>query len=106
VLAVGDALVGLLDAPEDLLVELVAERLERPGRGLGVAVLGLEVAGHRGIVLVAQPVVVVDAAVAELRHDLGLFLRHGRRQVLGSPGGEGSGEGKQHGEGEEPQENH
>jgi hypothetical protein len=96
-LAVRHALVGFLDAREDLLVEPVAEAFERLHRLLRVAVLRFEVRDDFRIVLVAQPEVVVDAAVAELRHHLGLALRHRRGERFGGLGDDGKGEWQEHG---------
>jgi hypothetical protein len=66
---IGHALVVLLDARQHLAVERGLERLGRLHHLVGVGVLGLEVGGDLGRVLVAQPVVLVlpDLAV----HDLG-----------------------------------
>ena len=50
--------------PDDLLVELLAQRFCRRGRRLGVGVLGLEVGAHLGVVALPQPVPVVDPLVA------------------------------------------
>src|ERR1017187_6280634 len=57
--AKGNGDVGLLYVREHLLVELVAQAGEGGHFGLGVGVLGLEVGSNVGILLVAQPGVVV-----------------------------------------------
>ena len=57
--AVGDGDVGLLDVAEHLVVELVAEAGERGHDGFGVGVFGFKVGGDFGILLVAEPGVVV-----------------------------------------------
>ena len=92
------ALVGFLDAREDLLVEQLAEALQRLHHRLGVAVLGVEVFDHLGIRFLAQPEVVVHTALAELGEDLGLPARHGRHRRLGDRGlgGKRQGEGEEH----------
>ncbi len=89
--AVGHALVGLLDAREHLAVELLAERLERGHRRPRVAVLGLEVGDDLGVLLLAQPVVVVDAPVAEPGHRARLAPGDGGLEGLRGLGREGRG---------------
>ena len=54
----------LEDSALDLLVQAFAQTRGRGGHRLGVAVLGLQVCDHRGVVAVAEPVPVVDAHVA------------------------------------------
>ena len=79
--AEGNRDVSLLDVAEHLGVELVAERSERGGLRLGVAVLGFEVGDDLGIVLVAEPGVVVDEGLAVDR-GLGVNLfGDGRKKV-------------------------
>jgi hypothetical protein len=56
--------VGLLDARLDLLEQLLLERLGVGELRLGPGVLGLEVGDGVGVVLVAQPGVLVDDGVA------------------------------------------
>jgi len=58
--------VGLLDTPEHLLVELLAQVCGGAQRGLGVGVLRFEVGDGVGIVAVAQPEVRIDAGFAVL----------------------------------------
>ena len=57
--AVRDGDVGLLHVREHLLVELIAQAGERGHHGLGVGVFGFEIGGDLGILLVAEPGVVV-----------------------------------------------
>ena len=59
-IAEGDRDVGLLHVREHLLVELVAQAVERSHHRLGVGVFSLEVGGDLGVLFVAQPGVVVD----------------------------------------------
>ena len=61
---VGNAEVGLLNAAEDFLVEGFLKGFGRFEEGVGEGVLFLEVGGDAGVVLVAQPGVMVHAAVA------------------------------------------
>ena len=56
----GDGEVGLLDVPQHLLVDGVAEGLQIGGHGLGVGVLRFEVFDDLGIRLLAQPEVRID----------------------------------------------
>ena len=56
--------VGLLDPPDDLVVDATAQRAEVGGGRRGVAVLGLEVGDHLGVVTSAEPEPRVDALVA------------------------------------------
>jgi len=89
-LAVRNGAVVLLDAADDLLVQLVLQRLQRRHHRIDVGVLGVEVRQHLGIlaVVVAQPVVLVVALRAKWRlHDVWLLRRIGR----GGGGGEGRG---------------
>ena len=57
--AEGDGDVGLLDVAEHLPVEVVAQAGQRGHPGFGVGVFGLQVGGDLGVLLVAQPGVVV-----------------------------------------------
>ena len=61
---VGDGRVVFLDAAQDLLVERFLECFHRLHHGRGIGVLGFEIRGHARIVFVAQPEIVVFAAVA------------------------------------------
>jgi hypothetical protein len=60
---VGDAEVGLLNAAEHFLVEGFLEGLGGIQEGVGEGVFFLEVGGDAGVILVAEPGVVVHAAV-------------------------------------------
>src|ERR1700757_1237136 len=60
---VGDAEIGLKDAAEHFLVEMGLERFGGFQIGVGVGVLGFEVGEDAGIFFVAEPGIVVDAAV-------------------------------------------
>ena len=62
--AIGNGQVGLKNAPEDLLIELLLEILGGLQNEVGVGVLGLEISQDFRCALVPEPVVVVDAAVA------------------------------------------
>ena len=75
----GHAQVGLLDAPEHLRVERLAERLDVAARRLQVGVLRLEVLLHLGRALLAQPVVGIDEAPAVKDLDVVLARGLGRR---------------------------
>jgi hypothetical protein len=84
--AVGNVLVRLLDPAEHLPVERLLEGLRVLHHRVGVGVLGLEVRPDVRVLFLAQPVVVVDEALAV---DLGR-LRGGpghRRVRLGAVGG-------------------
>ena len=91
--------VGLLDAPEHLLVERLLQRLRRPHHSLGVGVLSLEVGGDVGIGFFAEPEVVVGQRVAVdargVRHlagdgrDRGALLPHRLSRQGGSQGHRG-----------------
>ena len=61
---VGDAEVGLLNAAEHFLVEGFLEGLGGFQEGVGEGVFFLEVGGDAGVVFVAEPGVVIHAAVA------------------------------------------
>ena len=98
VLEVRNALVGFLDAREHLLVELLAECLERLHDRFRVAILRVEVVDDLGTGLLAKPEIVVDSPVAEFRQDLGLFCRDRSLERLGRLRGEGGGGGQEHGE--------
>jgi hypothetical protein len=94
-------LVGLLDAREHLRVEALAERLQGPHHCGRIRVLRVEVRDDRGVVLLAQPRVVVDAALAELRGNARLARGDRRRgaRVFGRGERVGMGAGEQHGGG-------
>src|SRR4029077_3183174 len=62
--SVGNRKVGLQDAAEHFLVEFFLKRFGIPKRGVGVGVFRVEVGDDFGIVFIAEPGVVVDAAVA------------------------------------------
>src|SRR5690606_6081744 len=91
-LACGDRAVVLLDAPDDLLVEPVLDRLERRHHRVGIGILGFQVGQDRLVLalVVAQPVVLVAALrpVGRLHHVRSL-LGVGWRGVYGSGGGGG-----------------
>ena len=61
--SVGNAEVGLLDAAEHLLVELFLKGFCGFEIGVGVRVFGFEVGEHAGVLFVAEPGIVVDAAI-------------------------------------------
>src|SRR4029077_11004741 len=65
----------LLDAAEHLLVERLLERLRGLQELAGIGILFAEIGGDGGIVLLAQPEVVVLARVAVEHVDLGDFFR-------------------------------
>ncbi len=92
VVEVGDGVVVFLDAAGDLLEEGLAQLGGVGGRGLGVGVLGLQVGDHLRILALVQPVVVVDARVAELLEDLGFDLGHGRVGEVWRAGTAGEGD--------------
>ena len=73
--AEGNRNVGLLDVAEHLLVELLAQPGKRRHHRFGVGVLGFEKGVDFGILLVAQPCVVVDQGEC-----------HGRRFQCGVSG--------------------
>ena len=60
---VGDAEIGLQDAAEHFLVEAGLEGFGGLEEGVGVGVFGFEIGEDAGILFVAEPGVVVDAAV-------------------------------------------
>src|SRR5882724_8093569 len=62
--SVGNGEVGLQDAAEHLLVQLFLERLGVAKNYIGVGVLGVEVGDDLRIILIAEPRVIVDEAVA------------------------------------------
>ena len=61
---VRDRKVGLLDASEHLLIELLLKRVRGSQNGVGVGVLRFKVGNDLRRFFVAKPVVMVDAAVA------------------------------------------
>ena len=67
----GCGLVGLLDPRLDLVEDPFAQPRQGRELGVGVAVLGLEVGDHLGIVPVAEPIPVVDAGIAVFAQDVG-----------------------------------
>ena len=75
----GHAEVGLLDAPEHLLVERLLQRLGRLHDRLGVGVLRLEIRDDFRVRLLAQPEVVVVQRVAVNFVSCGIFLATGGR---------------------------
>ena len=80
--AEGNRDVGLLHVAEHLPVELLAQAGQGRHHGLGIGIFGFEIGGHLGILLVAQPGVVVgeDRAVQKR---LGVLLAgDGRRRKL------------------------
>ena len=58
-IAIGNRDIGLLDVREHLLVEVLAQAVERRHDGFGVGVFGVEISGDFRIFLVAQPGVIV-----------------------------------------------
>jgi len=62
--AIGDAEVGLLNAAELFLVQGFLEGLEGFQEGVSEGVFFLEVGGHARVVLVAEPGIMVHAAIA------------------------------------------
>lgn len=83
--------VGLLDAGDELLEELLLERLGRCHARLGEGVLGREVRQDLRILALVEPEVVVDAHVAMGLETVGALLADGRRS-----GSRGSGGGVVH----------
>ncbi len=75
--AYGHREVGLERAGLDLVEDLLAQRFEVRRRLVGVGVLGLEVGQRRRVLLVAQPLVVVDEVVAVVAADDGSDLGSG-----------------------------
>ena len=69
--------VGLLDAPQDFLVELLLKPFGRLHHGLGVAILRFEILDHLWVVALAKPVVIVGARLVVYREILRNLLRHG-----------------------------
>ncbi len=63
-LAHRDREIGLLDAREHLVVQLLLQRLGVLQERLAMDVLGLEMSGDRRCALLAQPVVIIDPRVA------------------------------------------
>ncbi len=61
---VGDVDVGLLDVADHLVVELLLQALGWLHDGGSVSVLGFQVLRHFGILLVAQPAVIVHQIAA------------------------------------------
>ena len=61
--AVGNRKIGLQDFRQHFLVELFLEGFGAVENGVGVGILGVEVGDDFGICFLAQPGVVVDAAV-------------------------------------------
>ena len=78
VVLIRDAEVGFLDATEQLAVQLLLQGFGVFHPGGGVGVLRLEVGEDRGVLLLAQPVVVVDQDFAVERVDLGDSRGDGR----------------------------
>src|SRR5882724_4232612 len=62
--SVGDGEVGLQDAAEHLLVQLFLERLGVAQNYIGVGIFGVEIGDDFRIILVAEPRIIVDEAVA------------------------------------------
>jgi len=83
VVEVGDGEVGLLDAAEHLVVELLLERLGVLHPGGGVRVFRLEVGDDLGVGLIADPEVVVGADFAVEGVDLGDDSGGWRSDILG-----------------------
>ena len=73
-LAHGHTEVGLLGAALELLEELLPQQFEVGGAGIRVVVLGAEMGEDGRVILVAQPLVVVDVDVVVV-HPPGRFLR-------------------------------
>jgi hypothetical protein len=76
-------LVGLLDARQHLLVELLPEGLERREPGLGVGRLGKQVGPYRRVVALAQPEPVVDPRFA-VHRDIARLAGRQRGVAAGS----------------------
>lgn len=66
--------IGFFETADHLLVELLAELLERGGDGVGVGVFGAEVGEDGGVLLLAEPKIVVDAGIAVDGDVLGFFI--------------------------------
>jgi hypothetical protein len=84
--SVGNGEIRLQDAAEHFLIELFLEGRGVAENGVSVGVLGVEVGDDFGIVLVAEPGVVVDAAVAVDNVLDGLPARYGRLGRAGALG--------------------
>jgi hypothetical protein len=87
---VGNAEIGLKDATEHFLVEAGLERFCGFEEGVGVRVFGFEIGEDAGIVFVAEPGVVVDAAVG-MDNVLDGFAEGERRLESGGAGSGGGG---------------
>jgi hypothetical protein len=61
---IGNGKIRLLDAPQHLLIELLLECFGRPQNGIGIGVFGFQVGNDFRVLFVAEPGVMVDAAVA------------------------------------------
>jgi len=83
VVAVGDGEVGLLDAAEHLVVELLLERHGVLHPGVGIGVLLIEVGDDLGVGFLAEPEVVVGPDVAVEGVDAGDSFGAGWSQLLG-----------------------
>src|SRR4029077_14939525 len=77
---IGHREVGLQDAAQYFLVQLFLKGFGIAKDGVGVVVFGVEVSDDRGVVFVAKPGVVVDAAVAGETGLDGLASRAWRRR--------------------------
>ena len=76
-----DVRIVLLDAADELSVELVLKRPQRRHIGIDIGIFGIEVADHLGIFagVVAQPIIFVDP-VDRAFHDMRLLGRDRRRR--------------------------
>ena len=86
-----DTDVRFLDVADHLPIELFLKSAGMTRQRVGVGVLGLEIARHFRIVLVAKPEIVVDPSLAVDHIRLGSFLRNRRLRIAGFNGESGIG---------------
>ena len=79
-LLIGHFDVCFLDAAQHFVIQLLLQSLRRFHHGISVGVLGLQISFHLGILLVAQPIVVIHHRAAIDLRGLRSFLRHWRRR--------------------------